>query len=69
MKWPYLPLSRGDVLGIAFVVAVLGIVAAGFAIYPRNPFQMNNAGFGADWDCTNPGHGEPVCVKRIGTGR
>jgi hypothetical protein len=62
MKWPWPPLRRGDILGIAFVLAILGgfvVLAAGF---PN--FSQRATGFGPDWDCTPMPQGDPVCVKK-----
>ncbi len=67
MKWPWPPLRLGDVLGIAFVLAVLVIVVFVMVRYPNFAQQSTNAGFGPDWECKNTGTGEPVCVKKIGT--
>jgi hypothetical protein len=47
------------------IVAILAVIA-GFLALTFIPFRSPNFGFGTDWDCTNPGQGGPVCVKREG---
>jgi hypothetical protein len=64
MKWPWPPLGLKDFLGIAFVLAILGTLVIISVGYPNFAQQTTNAGFGADWDCTQTGSGEPVCIKR-----
>jgi hypothetical protein len=48
------------------VIAALAIVAivAGFLVLSMLPYRSPNFGFGPGWDCTRPGQGDPVCVKR-----
>jgi hypothetical protein len=65
MKWPWPPFGLGDFVGIAIALAVLGIFILLTVGYPKFSQQATNAGFGADWDCTRTGSGEPVCIKRI----
>jgi len=65
MKSPWPKLGLGDVLGFAFVLAILGMVVVLSVRYPNFTQQATNAGFGPDWTCTQTGAGEPVCVKRI----
>jgi hypothetical protein len=52
-------LQRGDV--VIFLVAAFLIVAA-VVFFEFHVFE--NWGFGPDWECTNPGYGGPVCVKK-----
>lgn len=51
----------------AFIVILLA--AVGFAFIatrsPRLSYGPTNAGLGPDWNCSNPGKGEPVCVKQM----
>jgi hypothetical protein len=62
MKWPW-PLPRlAEVLGIAFAIAIICVLA----VLGIGRQQTPNAGFGPDWDCTPVPKGEPVCVKKIG---
>jgi hypothetical protein len=58
--WIYLRFHFREAAAIAAVIAVL----AGFLALTYLPFRSPNAGFGPDWDCTNPGPGGLVCVKR-----
>jgi hypothetical protein len=69
MKWQWPPLQVGDALGIAFVLAILGMFVVLAVGYPNFSRQATNSGFGADWDCTSTGSGEPVCVKRPDTAK
>jgi hypothetical protein len=64
MKWPWPPPRLGDFVGIAFVLAILGMVV--FLTVGHTTFLQRgtNAGFGPDWDCTSTGLREPVCIKR-----
>ena len=71
MKWllrrrPWLFLQPGDLRAIVLVVAIL-LGAAVFAItlgmLPYNPFK-SDFGLGPEWECSNPGYGDPVCIKR-----
>jgi hypothetical protein len=46
----------------AAVIAVM-CVAWAMGYIPRFA-KFSNWGFGSDWDCTYPGKGDPVCIKR-----
>jgi hypothetical protein len=63
--WFWHTLRRGDILGAAFVLAVLGGFVFLVVKFPNGVRQATNAGFGPDWDCTSVGKGDPVCVKKI----
>jgi hypothetical protein len=58
--WIYLSFHLREVVAIAAVVAVI----AGFLALTFLPYRSPNFGFGPDWDCSNPGKGESICVKR-----
>ena len=58
--WIYLRFHLREVAAIAAVVAVI----AGFLALTFLPYRSPNFGFGPDWDCSNPGKGESICVKR-----
>jgi len=63
------PLRRADVLGIVFVAVLVVAVLLATVLFPGHPFLSTvNRGLGPEWDCTWPGHSEPVCVKRPGSG-
>ncbi len=64
MKWPQWYPTRADVIGVLFVVALLGVVAVAAIKGPQQ--RTNNAGFGPDWDCTAVPNSEPICIKKIG---
>lgn len=58
----YLPLlKRSDIAAVLIGIGVIGAVIFAYVLYPSPP---RNWGFGPDWQCTYPGHGEPVCIKR-----
>jgi hypothetical protein len=69
MKWPWPPPRLGDVVGIAFVLAILSMLVFVAVGYPKVRQQATNPGFGPDWDCKSTGSGEPVCLRRIDAGR
>jgi hypothetical protein len=61
MYWPYL--TRKDIVGILLAIAILLAI---FLAYLARVYwgDVPNWGFGPEWECTNPGQGEPVCVRR-----
>jgi hypothetical protein len=63
--WFWHTLGRGDILGAAFVLVLLGVLAFLAIEFPAGVRQRTNAGFGPDWECTLVPKGDPVCVKRI----
>jgi hypothetical protein len=66
MRWPQWYPTRGDVMGVLFVLLVVCLIALRFIWFPRN-FQPNSAtGFGPEWDCTFVAKGEPICIKKPG---
>jgi hypothetical protein len=60
MNWSLL--TGRDIAAIILAAALLGAVLIASVEFP-NLFR-SNGGFGPDWECTNPGHGEPICVKK-----
>jgi hypothetical protein len=63
--WFLHTLGRGDVLGAAFVLILLVVLAFLAVAFPAGVHQATNAGFGPDWDCKFVPNSEPVCVKRL----
>jgi hypothetical protein len=63
MNWPAPPPSRGDVTAAALVLLFIGLLALAFIYFSGNRGRAN-FGFGPDWDCTDVGKGDPVCIKR-----
>ena len=67
MKWRY-P-QRQDIHTVLRVAALILVVAilVGVAVLPRKPPSSTNGaawGFGPEWECSYPGDGDPVCIKR-----
>jgi hypothetical protein len=62
MVWRFL--TWREIAGMGLVILLLGALATAFLLRP-DLFIPANRGFGPDWDCTYPGKGEPICVKRV----
>lgn len=61
MFWRFM--APRDLAAILLGVAIL--VLLGFMyIVPAERRHEANDGFGPEWECTHPGRGEPVCVKK-----
>ncbi len=56
----------GDVRAIVLLVAILAALIFG-VVEIRSPIigKPTSWGFGPEWDCVNPGKGDPVCVKKV----
>ncbi len=63
MNWP--PPRPGDVAAFLLVLAIVGILLFKYALFPSQDRTVN-AGLGPEWDCTYPGKGEPICIKKRG---
>lgn len=67
MKWSAWYLTRGDVIGILFVVFILCLVAFRFYLFhPSFGPNAGAAGFGPEWICTANARGDPICIKKLG---
>ena len=55
-------LTRRDIAAILFVVAIVGGLLFVHVVVPN--LGRSNQGFGPDWDCTNPGEGNSICIKK-----
>jgi hypothetical protein len=65
MRWPWLSPTPGEVLGIAFGIAVAAAFIIGVIYFPWIGWNWrSNAGLGPDWVCNNL-PGEQVCVKTV----
>jgi hypothetical protein len=63
MNW-YL-LTRRDIAAILLVIALLAVMLFVYVVFPNLNWSLNsNQGFGPGWECTNPGMGDSVCVKK-----
>ena len=60
MYRPYL--TCPNIRGILIVVFIVGALLFSFAMFPY-PKLAANWGFGPQWNCFNPGRGEPVCIR------
>jgi hypothetical protein len=65
MRWPRPYPTRGDVMGILFIVVLLGLISSSFFYWFPNSKPINY-GFGPDWDCTLVPNGQPICIKKPG---
>ena len=52
-------LQRSDILAALFALLILGGVLVG-----ATGWMASNDGFGPDWDCAQPGSGDPVCIRK-----
>ncbi len=68
MNWPWPPPRRGEIAGILagmlMAIAIMAALILVFTSYLYNMPQVANWGFGPEWDCTWPGKGDPVCIKK-----
>ena len=69
MKWPWPPPTLKDALAIGLVAAFLMVILFASVLYPPANKPAGNEGFGPDWNCKSTGSGEPVCVKKAGSGQ
>jgi hypothetical protein len=61
MNWYELTIK--DVLGlllVAVLLAVFAYTAVEYALFRGR----TNFGFGPEWECSYPGKGDPICIKR-----
>jgi hypothetical protein len=56
-------LRRGDVVAIFLVAAIFVIAVVAFVEFPVFDWTGTRRS-GPDWECSNPGYGGPVCVKK-----
>jgi hypothetical protein len=61
-------LRRGDVVAIFLLAAFMGIAVIAVVMFPHLS-RTGSLRFGPDWECTYPGKGEPVCVKKPASSR
>jgi hypothetical protein len=63
MNW-YL-LTRRDIAAILLVSALLAGMFFLYVVFPNlNWSSISNQGFGPGWECSNPGMGDSVCIKK-----
>jgi hypothetical protein len=60
--WPGETISFRNGAVVLFVAVIVMLIVATKGGGPTS------AGLGPDWNCTNSGQGDPVCVKKIQTG-
>jgi hypothetical protein len=63
MYWPLL--TRKDITGILAAIALLALFVFVALVGHATLGQQTNWGFGPEWECTYPGKGDPVCIKRV----
>jgi hypothetical protein len=60
-RWPIVLLTRREIVAIALTVALLvGLFSAQLYLGSR---KIKGSGLGPEWDCSNPGMGDAVCIK------
>ncbi len=57
-------LARGEVKAILLLAAILAVLAVAYLRFPMFSWLGYDVGLGPDWDCSHPGKGEAVCVKK-----
>jgi hypothetical protein len=62
MNWYFL--RRGDIAAILLVITLLGAMFIVQVVFPNLGSPDSNQGFGPGWECTNPGMGNSVCIKK-----
>ena len=65
MMW-WRTLRLGDIAAIVLAVVVIGGLVYQAVEFRGRGIGPSNWGFGPEWECTNPGKGEPVCLKKTG---
>lgn len=63
--WPWLPPTRGDVLGACLGVFVFGALLSLYIWKPFTGRPLDYLVSDPGWTCTYPADGEPVCVKDV----
>ena len=66
MRWFQWYPTRGDVMGILFVLVVTCLLAFVLMWFPNFHQRWPASGFGLDWDCKIVPNGEPICIKKPG---
>ncbi len=61
MPWRFI--ARRDLLAIV-LGAVLIVVLAFVYVKVTPAVRKANGGFGPEWECENPGRGDPICIKK-----
>jgi hypothetical protein len=57
-------LTRRDITAIFLAVAIIcGLLFVCVAL-PDWGLGWSSQGFGPNWECSNPGHGESICINR-----
>lgn len=60
-RWPIVLLTRREIVAIVLTVALLlGLFSAQLYL---GAHKLKSLGLGSEWDCSNPGMGDSVCVK------
>jgi hypothetical protein len=64
VKWPWPAPQKGEICAIILVAAIASVLMFTLIKPLRFDPTLNN-GFGPGWECSNPGWGEPVCIKKL----
>ena len=62
MNW-YL-LTRRDFSAIFLAVAIICSLLFVYVALPDLGLGWSSQGFGPNWNCNNPCHGESICIKK-----
>ena len=57
-------LTRRDITAIFLAVAIICGLLFDCVALPDLGLGWSSQGFGPNWECSNPGHGESICIKR-----
>jgi hypothetical protein len=59
--WPVVLLTRREIVAVALTIALLlGLFSAQLYL---GTHKLTGSALGPEWDCSNPGMGDSVCVK------
>jgi hypothetical protein len=57
-------LTRRDITAIFLAVAIICGLLFVYVALPDLGLGWSSQGFDPNWECSNPGHGESICIKR-----